>query len=145
MRYFREEGTASPLLKSDCNPVLCGCRVTRSLVFCVDCVDHCLSYCHFLYCIVDVQNVMEHVIIFIYFSITSFIRMYSFCYYVNYIKMSHIIPFISPRSYIIPWAYRLSGWYHDLVLIKDMIWKMPCNDIYLLYKIHKLDMKICSI
>jgi hypothetical protein len=52
MRYFREEGTASPLLKSDCNPVLSGCRVTRSLVFCVDCVDHCLSYCHFLrlYC-----------------------------------------------------------------------------------------------
>ena len=31
-----------------------------------------------------------------------------------------IIPFISPRSYIIPWAYWLSGWYYDLGLIKGM-------------------------
>jgi hypothetical protein len=38
----------------------------------------------------------------------------------------------SPRSYIIPWAYRLSGWYHDLGLIKGMVWKMSCNNLYLL-------------
>jgi hypothetical protein len=43
----------------------------------------------------------------------------------------HIIPFISPRSYIIPWAYRFSGWYHDLELINGMIWKMPCNNLYI--------------
>jgi hypothetical protein len=26
---------------------------------------------------------------------------------------------------------RLSGWYHDLGLIKGMIWKMACNNLYL--------------
>ena len=31
------------------------------------------------------------------------------------------------------WAYRLSGWYHDLGLIKGMIWKMPCSNLYLSY------------
>jgi hypothetical protein len=45
----------------------------------------------------------------------------------------HIIPFISPRSCLIPWAYRLSGWCHALGLIKGMIWKMPCNNIQLLH------------
>ena len=38
---------------------------------------------------------------------------------------------ISPHSYIIPGAYWLSGWYHDLGLIKGMIWKMPCNNLYI--------------
>jgi hypothetical protein len=90
MPYFREEETASPLLKSDCNPVLSGCRVTKSLVFCVVFVSHCLSFRPFLDCIVDTQNVIEHEIILIYFYITFFIRMYSFCYYANYIKLSQI-------------------------------------------------------
>ena len=35
------------------------------------------------------------------------------------------------RSYIIPRPYRISGSYHDLWLIKGMIWKMPCNNLYL--------------
>ena len=43
----------------------------------------------------------------------------------------HIIPFISPCSYIVPWAYWLSGWYHELGLIKGMIWKMQCNNLHL--------------
>ena len=84
MPYFRGDEPASPLLKSDCNPVLSGCRVTKSLVFCVVFVSHCLSFRPFfrLYC--------GHVIILIYFYITFFIRMYSFCYYANYIKLSQI-------------------------------------------------------
>jgi hypothetical protein len=51
------------------------------------------------------------------------------------IYVKHIItcyfsyqPSISPRSYIIPLAYRLSGWYHELVLIKGIIWKI--NNLY---------------
>ena len=43
----------------------------------------------------------------------------------------HITPVISPRAYIIPWAYRISGWYHDLGLIKGMLWKMSYNNLYL--------------
>jgi hypothetical protein len=50
---------------------------------------------------------------------------------ISYHVIFHIIPFISPRSYIIPWAYLLSCWYHDLGLIKGVIWKMPCNNLYI--------------
>ena len=51
---------------------------------------------------------------------------------ISYHVIFHNIPFISPLLYIIPWAYRLSGWYHDLGLIKGMVWKMSCNNLYLL-------------
>jgi hypothetical protein len=43
----------------------------------------------------------------------------------------HIIPFISPRSYLITCAYRFSGWYHDIGLIKGMLWTVSCNNLYL--------------
>ena len=29
-------------------------------------------------------------------------------------------------------SLRLSGWYNDLGLIKGVLWKMPCNNLYLL-------------
>jgi hypothetical protein len=45
------------------------------------------------------------------------------------------MPFIIPHSYIIHWTCRLSGWYYDLGLIKGMIWKMPCNNIYISFDI----------
>ena len=40
----------------------------------------------------------------------------------------HIIPFISARSYIIPWANRIS---HELELKKVMICKISCNNLYI--------------
>jgi hypothetical protein len=52
-------------------------------------------------------------------------------YFYFYLKK---LPFISPPSYIIPWAYPISGWYHDLGLIKGMIRKMPCNNLYVLVR-----------
>jgi hypothetical protein len=69
--------------------------------------------------------------------------------YNNKKKLFHIVPFISPRSYIIPWACWLSGWYHDLGLIKVMIWKMPCNNLYLTYikkyrRIYHSQTNLCS-
>ena len=55
----------------------------------------------------------------------------------------HIIPFISRRSSIIPWAYRLSGWYHDLGLIKGMIWKMSCNNLHV-YAQSNENLRLCD-
>ena len=69
--------------------------------------------------------------------VSYFLRRSTYMINISWLIIFHIIPFISQHSYIIPWVYRFSGLYHDLGLIKGMIWKVSCNDLFILTDIYQ--------
>ena len=45
----------------------------------------------------------------------------------------HIIPFISPRSWYQPESRYAQGMIYERRLIKGMVWKMTCYDVFIIY------------
>jgi hypothetical protein len=64
---------------------------------------------------------------YIYKSVISSVEVYD-----NHIITCHFSFHTLYQPSFIYHPYRLLGWYRDLGLIKGMIWKMPCNNQYLL-------------